>query len=234
MREAEILAVGIGDKTHVLEKLPVRVLSAKHGGEAISYLRRWEVLSLLSRWDLPDMPDGELLERVVAAKPQVLTMALIESGNREQERASRLLGVTMVLLENTGDGYFFEAVYQLLGRPDLNELARYRAAVWNPEAVSLPDNTLSLASNTLHTPSWVCQSASDRTVAKPGSNANAAPDAAMERLGNTTTLASNTLHTPSWVCQSASDRTVAKPGLRTIAASGAALEIRLERQVNTE
>jgi len=224
MNEAEILAVGIGDKTHVLEKLPVRVLSAKHGGEAISYLRRWEVLSLLSRWDLPDMPDGELLERVVAAKPQVLTMALIESGNREHERASRLLGVTMVLLENTGDGYFFEAVYQLLGRPDLNELARHRAAVRKPEAVSSPENTLSLASNTLHTPSWVCQSASDRAVAKPGPNANAAPDAAMECLGNTTSLASNTLHTPSWVCQSASDRAVAKPGPNANAACDAAME----------
>ena len=232
MKEAEILAVGIAEKASVLEKLPVTVLSAEHGGEAIRYLRCWDVLSLLSRWDLPDMPDGGLLQRVVAAKPQLLTMALIEPGNREQERASRVLGVTMVLLENTGDEHFFEAVYQLLGRPDLAEVSRDEAVGRESEVVSSPGNILSLASNTLHTPSWVCQSASDHAVAKPGANANAVSEAAMKSCRNTT-LVSNTLHTPRWVCQSASDRAVVKPSLQTTAASDAAFEIRLERRENT-
>jgi len=224
MKEAEILAVGIADKVSVLETLPVTVLSAEHGSEAIGYLRCWDVLSLLSRWDLPDMPDGGLLQRVVAAKPQLLTMALIEPGNREQERASRVLGVTMVILENTGDEHFFEAVYQLLGRPDLAQVSPDEAIGRESEVISSPGNTLSLASNTLHTPSWVCQSASDRTVAKPGPNADVAFEAAMKSSRNNTTLASNTLHTPSWVCQSASDRTVAKPGPNANAAFEAAMK----------
>ena len=180
MQEAEILAVGIGERVDVLEKLPITVLSAEYGSEAISYLRCRDVLSVLSRWSLPDMPAGELLARVVAAKPRILTMALIESGNREQERASRLVGVTMVMPDNTDDGYFFDAVYELLGRPDFQEIALHRAAGQHPSVVQGPMSNTTLASNTLHTPSWVCQSASDRSVAKPGAKMTAARAAALE------------------------------------------------------
>jgi len=120
-----MLAVGIDDrKTNTLRKdALICVLSAETGSKAVKYLRQWKIDSLVSGWDLPDMADGQLLEKVRSAKPSVPTIAIIRAGDRSQEIAARGLGVSAVLSEDMDDSHFCETVRQLL-RLESNEYIR--------------------------------------------------------------------------------------------------------------
>lgn len=109
-----ILVVGIADKGSALRELPVRVLAMDTGAEAIRCLKEERIDTIISSWELIDIPGGKLLKNVIEAKPSMPTIAFIKSGNIEQEIAARRLGVDAVLSEDIDDDYFREIVCQLL------------------------------------------------------------------------------------------------------------------------
>lgn len=112
---ANVLAVGITDKSEALNVLPVRLLLMETGAEAIQCLREEKIAAVISRWELIDMPQGTLLKNIVAAKPAIPAIAFVTPGDRSQEIAARSLGVSAILSEDVDDEYFREIVCQLLG-----------------------------------------------------------------------------------------------------------------------
>ena len=111
---ANVLAVGVTDKSDALKELPIRLLVMDTGAEAIRCLRDERIATVISRWELVDMPQGELLKSVIAAKPAIPTIAFVTPGDRSQEIAARILGVSAILSEDVDDDYFRETLCQLL------------------------------------------------------------------------------------------------------------------------
>lgn len=109
-----VLMVGANEKAGGLQELPLRVLMLDTGQEAIQCLRHEQVDTVVSRWDLVDMPEGELLARICSAMPRIPTVAFVEPGNRRQEILARSLGVTAILSEDIDDDYFRSTVCQIL------------------------------------------------------------------------------------------------------------------------
>jgi DNA-binding response OmpR family regulator len=109
-----ILLVGVADTGGALTELPVRVLALDTGAEAIRCLKEERIDTIISHWELIDLPDGTFLKRVTLAKPATPTIAFIRPGDTGQEIAARGLGVDAVLNEDVGDAYFRQTVCQLL------------------------------------------------------------------------------------------------------------------------
>jgi DNA-binding NarL/FixJ family response regulator len=106
--------IGTQDKAKGLQELPLRLLIMNTGREAIQCLKEEHVDSVVSRWELVDMPDGLLLERILAARPKMPTVAFVEPGNEQQEIMARSLGVTAILSDDIGDDYFRSTLCQIL------------------------------------------------------------------------------------------------------------------------
>ena len=123
-----ILMIGAEDKAHALHQLPVRLLRMNTGRDAAQCLRRESVDSVVSRWDLVDMPDGLLLRRILAARPRIPTIALIQPGNHRQEIQARSLGVTAIVSEEADNAYFREMLCQILHIEEYATLAAAGAA----------------------------------------------------------------------------------------------------------
>ena len=110
-----ILIVGVADKGRALKEMPVRLLVMDTGARAIRCLKEERIDTVISHWELIDMPAGKLLKNVTEAKPSTPTIAFIKPGDINQEIAARRLGVDAVLSEDIDDDYFRESVCQLLG-----------------------------------------------------------------------------------------------------------------------
>ena len=110
-----ILVVGIAGKEHALRELPVRILAMDTGTQAIRCLKEESIDTVISHWDLMDIPAGKFLRNVREAKPSTPTIAFIKPGDIDQEIAARRLGVDVVLSEDIDDDYFRETVCQILG-----------------------------------------------------------------------------------------------------------------------
>jgi DNA-binding NarL/FixJ family response regulator len=113
--QATVLTVGLNGRTEVLRELPIRLIKMQSGLEAARSLKNEKVNSVISRWDLDDMPDGRFLKSFKAAKPYIPTIALVRSGSKAQEIAARSLGVSAVLAEDTTDDVLRDTVANLLG-----------------------------------------------------------------------------------------------------------------------
>ncbi len=113
--QATVLTVGLNGRSEVLKELPIRVIKMQSGLEAARSLKNEKVNSVISRWDLDDMPDGRFLQSFKAAKPYIPTIALVKSGSKAQEIAARSLGVTAVLAEDATDIVLKDTVANLLG-----------------------------------------------------------------------------------------------------------------------
>ena len=118
-----VLSVGIRNKSEALETLPVRVLVMDSGAEAVRHLFEDKIDIVISRWDLTDMPQGKLLEKIINAKPNMPTVAFIEPGNWEQEITARSLGVTAILNEDIDESYFRNTICQILHIEDVSMLS---------------------------------------------------------------------------------------------------------------
>ena len=103
-----ILVVGVTDKEDVLRELPVRVLAMDTGVQAIRCLREERIGTIISHWELIDMPAGKLLRSIIEAKPFILTIAFIRPGDTDQEIAARRLGVDAVLSEDRSEEHTSE------------------------------------------------------------------------------------------------------------------------------
>jgi len=133
---ANILAVGISDKRGALKDLPIRLLVMDTGAEGVRCLQEERIATVISRWELIDMPHGRLLKNVIAANPAVPTIAFVTTGDRSQEIAARALGVSAILSEDVDDGYFRETLCELLGIctvTSVEAIDGYRASIDNME-----------------------------------------------------------------------------------------------------
>ena len=62
--EMNVLAVGMEDRTGEFEGLAIRLLDMAHGSDAIHSFKTDSIDSVISHWNLPDMPDGEFLKKL--------------------------------------------------------------------------------------------------------------------------------------------------------------------------
>ncbi len=120
--QATVLTVGLNGRSEVLKELPIRMISMQSGLEAARSLKNEKVNSVISRWDLDDMPDGKFLKSLRAAKPCIPTIAFVRAGSKNQEIAARALGVSAVLSEDATDEMFKETVANLLGLTETLEI----------------------------------------------------------------------------------------------------------------
>lgn len=116
--EMNVLAVGVEDRAGEFNGLPVRLLNMAHGSDAIRSFKTDPIDSVISHWNLADMPDGQFLKKLKAVKPDMPTVAIIEANNPQQEIEARMLGVSAVISEDCGDEYFREVMTSVLGLPN--------------------------------------------------------------------------------------------------------------------
>jgi len=117
--QATVLTVGLNGKDEVLRELPVRLITMQSGKEAARSLKSEKVDSIISKWDLHDMENGQFLKNLRAVKPKIPTIAFIRAGDRAQEIAARSLGVSAVLTDEADDELFRETVANVLGIRDI-------------------------------------------------------------------------------------------------------------------
>ena len=113
--QATVLTVGLDGKNEVLWELPIRLITMESGTEAARSFKSEKVDSVISKWDLQDMEDGQFLKNLKAIKPEIPTIAFIRARDKEQEIAARSLGVSAILTEDTSDELFRETVANVLG-----------------------------------------------------------------------------------------------------------------------
>jgi DNA-binding NarL/FixJ family response regulator len=113
--QATVLTVGLNGRSEVLRELPIRLIKMQSGLEAARSLKNEKVNSVISRWDLDDMPDGRFLKSFKAAKPYIPTIAIVKPGSKAQEIAARSLGISAVLAEDATDNVLRDTVANLLG-----------------------------------------------------------------------------------------------------------------------
>src|SRR4030042_4298168 len=92
--QANVLTVGLDGKNEVLRELPIRLITMQSGMKAARSLKTEKVDSVISKWDLDDMEDGQFLKNMRAAKPEIPTIAFVKAGDQSQEIAARSLGVS--------------------------------------------------------------------------------------------------------------------------------------------
>jgi hypothetical protein len=113
--DASVLTVGLPNRSDALRDLPIRLEVTDTAIEAVQCLRHVDVDTVVSKWQLVDMPHGRFLERLIAAKPWIPTIAFIPAGDGAIELAARAAGVSAVLAEGVDDDFFRDTVCQLLG-----------------------------------------------------------------------------------------------------------------------
>jgi DNA-binding NtrC family response regulator len=111
----KILITGVSEKANALQNLSVQLYTTACGREAIRCLKKRRIDTVISKWQLIDIKDGEFLKAVIEAKPGIATIAIINAGDYIQEVAARSIGVTAVLPENIDDEHFRKTVCSLSG-----------------------------------------------------------------------------------------------------------------------
>ena len=112
--QANVLTVGLDGRNEALRELPIRLITMQLGAEAARSLKNEKVDSVISKWDLDDMSNGQFLRKLRAVKPDIPTIVFVNSGNRAQEVSARSLGVSAVLSDKTSDELFLETVANVL------------------------------------------------------------------------------------------------------------------------
>ncbi len=113
--QANVLIVGLNGKHEVLRELPIRLITMQSGIKAARSLKNEKVDSVISKWDLDDMEDGQFLKKLKAVKPDIPTIAFVKAGDQAQEIAARSLGVSAVLTDDVDDELFRQTVANVLG-----------------------------------------------------------------------------------------------------------------------
>ncbi|MHC4720461.1 MAG: hypothetical protein ACYSYT_08300 [Planctomycetota bacterium] len=120
--QANVMTVGLNGKSEVLRELPIRLITMQSGLQAARSLKNEEIDSVISRWDLDDMPNGRFLRNLRAVKPDIATIVFVKAGDWQQEIQARSLGVSAVLTDQADDGIFKETVANVLGIQDLVDI----------------------------------------------------------------------------------------------------------------
>ena len=135
---AKVLVVGLRKEQAIVSLLPVRVMIAKTGTEAIRLLRGHRLIDVIvSRWDLPDMADGNMLRLIRAARPSIPQVVLLDKLYREREIMARSLGVVAVLPADVAPEQLWEVLAHVLG-PAKATPAPHCGAAQRPKSVATP------------------------------------------------------------------------------------------------
>jgi len=110
-----LLAVGVNGRTQLLSELPIRLVSVQSAAEAVVCIRNDRFESVLSTWNLDDMPGGLFLKRLRVVKPDLTTIVLINNEDPSEEILARSIGVCAVLTEDCSDDFLVRAVASVLG-----------------------------------------------------------------------------------------------------------------------
>ena len=113
--KTNVLAIGVHDRIDDLKELPIRLICLNHGSEAVSSLKTEKIHSDISHWHLKDMPDGAFLKGLKSIRPDIPTIAVIESNDPQQEIQARSLGVAAVVTEDDTEEHFRQIVCGVLG-----------------------------------------------------------------------------------------------------------------------
>jgi DNA-binding NarL/FixJ family response regulator len=117
--QANVMTVGLNGRSEVLRELPIRLITMQSGLQAARSLKNEEIDSVISRWNLDDMPNGRFLRNLRAVKPDIATIVFVKAGDWQQEIQARSLGVSAVLTDQADDQIFKETVANVLGIQEL-------------------------------------------------------------------------------------------------------------------
>ncbi len=124
LAKANILVVGLGERSGVLKRLPIRVSFVNTGRRAGRSLKNENVSSVISIWDLPDAADGRFLKNLRLAKPYISVIAIVKPNDVRQEIAARSIGATAVLSSDVTDEVFIRTVIGILGLGDTESIQK--------------------------------------------------------------------------------------------------------------
>ncbi|MBU1260169.1 MAG: hypothetical protein KJ757_05390 [Planctomycetes bacterium] len=130
---ANIFVVGLGGRSNALMALPVRVSFIQTGLNAGRSLKTECVDSVISKWNLPDAPNGQFLKNLRLAKPYIPVIAIVNPNDAGQEIAARSIGVAAVLSSDVSDDIFRQTVVGVLGINDTDEIQKLCAFVDDSE-----------------------------------------------------------------------------------------------------
>jgi DNA-binding NarL/FixJ family response regulator len=122
--KANVLVVGLGEKSGALKRLPIRVSFVNTGRRAGRSLKNENVDSVISAWDLPDAADGRFLKSLRLAKPYMSVIVIVESNDIRQEIAARSIGAAAVLSSDVTDEVFIRTLIGVLGLGDTESIQK--------------------------------------------------------------------------------------------------------------
>jgi DNA-binding NarL/FixJ family response regulator len=112
---ANLLAVGLNGRAQQLDELPIRLVVAGSAAQAVGYIRQDRFNSVLSTWNLEDMPEGLFLRRLRVIKPDMKIIVLVDGKNPSEEILARSIGVCAVLADDCSDNLLTQTVASVLG-----------------------------------------------------------------------------------------------------------------------
>lgn len=112
-KTAKIVSVGLGNDFAAIDEFAACHIKASNSTEAVRLLRTLGPDLVLLKWRLTDMPGEMLLKRVMAAKPTVATIVMVEPGSIDQEIDARSAGATAVVDETIDEKLLCEMTIQL-------------------------------------------------------------------------------------------------------------------------
>jgi DNA-binding NarL/FixJ family response regulator len=110
-----LLAVGLNGRAQQLDELPIRLVIAGSALQAIGCIRQDRFDSVLSTWNLEDMPEGLFLRRLRAIKPDLKIIVLVDGKDPSEEILARSIGVCAVLPDDCSDELLVQTVGLVLG-----------------------------------------------------------------------------------------------------------------------
>lgn len=113
--QANLLTVGLNDRTSNFDDLPIRMISVETAAEAVRCIRNDRFESVVSKWQLRDSLGGLFLRQLRMVKPDMTTIVLVDGDDPQQEIMARSIGVTAVLTEDCGDDLLIATVAEILG-----------------------------------------------------------------------------------------------------------------------
>lgn len=125
--KANVLTVGLVEKSQALAELPVRLVNFQRGKEAVSSFKNEHYDSVISHWHLTDLGPGTFLRNLRGIRPDIPTIAVVQAGNIQQEIEARALGVSAVITDDSSDEHFREVVCAVLGLEGVCSIAELYA-----------------------------------------------------------------------------------------------------------
>jgi|ADurb_Total_1013_FD_contig_31_2309409_length_678_multi_8_in_0_out_0_1 DNA-binding NarL/FixJ family response regulator len=116
--KTNVLAVGVHNRIESLKELPIRLICLSEASQAVRSLKTESIHSVISHWNLKDMPGGTFIKGLKSIRPDMPTIAVIETDNPQQEIQARSLGVAAVVTEDCSEEHFRQIVCGVLGLRD--------------------------------------------------------------------------------------------------------------------